>query len=110
MANITKNEQLKGLRLREQQLNKKWQNLYNTKGSKDEETERYDAFYSCYGVLADCFEAPHKNRFPQVAKYISSVKQFMKEEDLEELRKIYALLIQDYDVLVGGILGGKRID
>ena len=107
---MNKEEWIKGIRSREKELKEKWQKFFDSKGAKDKETERYDAFYTCYGLFGDCLEFPHKTRLEHVNTFIVSIKQYLKPNDLGELRELYKTLAKDLDVIMGNELGGKRVD
>ena len=109
MLEMTKAETLQGIRLRETELKVKWQYLFESKGSKDPETERYDAFYTSYGLFGDCIESPHKTKLTHVNNYLVAVKKFMKPADLNELRVLFNLLNEDTEIILGDVLGAKKI-
>lgn len=62
--------------------------------------QRYDTLYTIYGLFSDCLEHPDRTRVEHVEKFIVACKGDLKEEDLEELRKIRKMVINDFDVAV----------
>ena len=102
----TVKELLSGIRLREDELRKKWQSITD---SKSKEANRYDAFYTCYGLFGDCIESPHITKLDHIENYILRIKEYLKEADLDELRRLYNYLAEDLAVLLGNELGAKQI-
>lgn len=73
--------------------------------------QRYDTLYTIYGLFLDCLEHPDRTRIEHVEKFIVACKRDLKEEDLEELRKIRKMVINDFDVAVKTIFPcARRID
>ena len=109
MFELTTPEMIRGIRLQEKKLQEKWQKLLDSKGSDHKETKRYDAFASAYGLFGDCLEAPYKTKLNHVASFIQTVKEYLKPGDLNELRALYTKLDDDFEVLIGRVLGAKKI-
>ena len=62
--------------------------------------QRYDTLYTVYGLFLDCLEHPDRTRIEHVEKFIVACKADLKEEDLEELRKIRKIIINDLEVAI----------
>ena len=62
--------------------------------------QRYDTLYTVYGLFLDCLEYPGRTRMEHVEKFIIACKADLKEEDLEELRKIRKIVINDLEVAI----------
>lgn len=62
--------------------------------------QRYDTLYTIYGLFLDCLEHPERTRMEHVEKFIVACKADLKEEDLEELRKIRKMVINDLQVAI----------
>ncbi len=59
--------------------------------------QRYDTLYTVYGLFSDCLEHPDRTRTEHVEKFIVACKADLKEEDLEELRSVRKMVINDFD-------------
>ena len=62
--------------------------------------QRYDTLYTIYGLFLDCLEYPDRTRMEHVEKFIVACKTDLKEEDLEELRKIRTMVLNDLEVAI----------
>lgn len=62
--------------------------------------QRYDTLYTVYGLFLDCLEHPNYTRIENVDRFIVASKCDLKEEDLEELRKVRNLVINNFDVAI----------
>ena len=62
--------------------------------------QRYDTLYTIYGLFLDCLEYPDRTRMEHVEKFIVACKADLKEEDLEELRKIRTMVLNDLEVAI----------
>ncbi len=62
--------------------------------------QRYDTLYTIYGLFLDCLEHPDRTRMEHVEKFIVACRVDLKEEDLEELRKIRKMVINDLEVAI----------
>ena len=62
--------------------------------------QRYDTLYTVYGLFLDCLEHPDRTRVEHVEKFIVACRTDLKEEDLEELRKVRKIVINDLEVAI----------
>jgi len=104
-----KEKLLKGLNFKKDEylkLLEKYEKLQDEKRK-----QRYDTLYTVYGLFSDCLEYPSRTRIEHVEKFVDACKADLKEEDLEELRKIRNLVINDLYVALKTVFpGGKWID
>ncbi len=70
--------------------------------------QRYDTLYTAYGLFSDCLEYPNRTRVEHVDRFITASKADLKEEDLEELRKVRNLVINDFEVAIKTIFPCSR--
>lgn len=70
--------------------------------------QRYDTLYTVYGLFLDCLEHPGRTRMEHVEKFIVACKTDLKEEDLEELRKIRTMVLNDLEVAIKTIFPCAR--
>lgn len=62
--------------------------------------QRADTLYTIYGLFLDCLEYPNRTRIEHVDKFICACKGDLEENDLEVLRKVRNLILNDVDVAV----------
>lgn len=62
--------------------------------------QRYDTLYTVYGLFLDCLEHPDRTRMEHIEKFIVACKSDLREEDLEELRKIRIMVLNDLEVAI----------
>lgn len=62
--------------------------------------QRYDTLYTVYGLFMDCLEYPGRTRIEHVDQFIIACKHDLKEEDLEELRNVREMVINDFEVAI----------
>ena len=62
--------------------------------------QRYDTLYTVYGLFLDCLEYPNRTRVEHVDRFIGASKTDLREEDLEELRKVRTMVINDFEVAI----------
>lgn len=62
--------------------------------------QRYDTLYTIYGLFSDCLEHPNRTRIEHVDKFIDACMVNLKEEDLEELRNVRKMVINDFEVAI----------
>lgn len=70
--------------------------------------QRYDTLYTIYGLFLDCLEHPERTRMEHIEKFIVACRADLKEEDLEELRKVRSLVINDFEVAIKTIFPCAR--
>lgn len=62
--------------------------------------QRYDILYTVYGLFLDCLEYPGRTRMQHIEKFIIACKSDLKEEDLEELRNVRKMILNDLEVAI----------
>lgn len=70
--------------------------------------QRYDTMYTIYSLILDCLEHPNRTRIDHVDGFINAVKKDLKEQDLEELRNVRSLVINDVEVAIYTVFPGCR--
>ena len=107
LLEMNRSEYIKGIRMREEELKKEY--LKYEAACDIPKRDRYDAFYTCYGLFADYLEHPEQTKLGHIEQYILKVKQYLKDSDLNEMRILYNTLAKDIEVLLGQELGARKI-
>ena len=72
--------------------------------------QRYDAFHIAMMMMADAVESSKPYPLTDIEKYIKAVQKYMKEADLNELRKVFDFIQDDNpDIFIREVLGAKKI-
>lgn len=100
---IEKEDKLHGIRLREKELEK----LY-VKHRKLQ--QRYDAFYTAYGLMGDALEKGKAYPLTEIEKFIKANMKDLADQDLAELRQVFDFIQEDNpDIAIREVLGAKKI-
>lgn len=82
---------IQGLNFRKDEYFKLFKKYVNSLGVSKK--QRCEIMYKTYGLFLDCLEHPDKTKVVDVDNFIIASKNDLKEEDLEELRKVRKLVL-----------------
>ena len=91
--NLTKEEKIKGIRFREQEL---LRDLEKAEVKK----QRIDTMYTIYGLMGDCLEDAIKTPMESVDEFVKASLKDLKESDLIEIRQLRGDILNDIEVAI----------